>query len=94
MSQTLAIVVSDEAYRAIRHEARTVGTTTEQVAASSLEQLFRQRVDLRTPEEKAAARLRFEQHLGEIRSGRPTGADNESIDAELAREYADNHEDD
>lgn len=31
--------------------------------------------------------------FGAARLGYPTGADNESIDADLAREYANNHED-
>ncbi|MFM9963461.1 MAG: type II toxin-antitoxin system HicB family antitoxin [Planctomycetaceae bacterium] len=35
---------------------------------------------------------RFERHFGEVSSGRSDGADNESIDADLAREYGNNHE--
>ncbi len=42
--------------------------------------------------QKEEARLRFERHFGEIDSGYPNGSDNESIDADLAREYADTHE--
>ncbi|HBI43686.1 MAG TPA: hypothetical protein DDY78_12675 [Planctomycetales bacterium] len=42
--------------------------------------------------EKNAARDRFERHFGEVNLGRATGADNEGIDADLARAYADNHE--
>jgi hypothetical protein len=38
--------------------------------------------------EKQAARERFERHFGEIDLGYPTGADNEGIDADLAREHA------
>ena len=56
-------------------------------------QLFRVVPDL--PKNEAALReaaLRFERHFGEISSGLPNGADNESIDADLAREYADTHE--
>ena len=36
--------------------------------------------------------LRFERHFGEVCSGRSNSADNESIDADLAREYGDTHE--
>ncbi len=32
-------------------------------------------------------------HAGAVDLGRPTGADNESIDADLAREYGSSHED-
>jgi hypothetical protein len=34
-----------------------------------------------------SARERFERHFGSLDLGRSTGADNESIDADLAREY-------
>jgi hypothetical protein len=50
--------------------------------------------DTRTEEEKRAATEAFNRLIGSVRSGRPTGADNEQIDADLAREYGDNHEDD
>ena len=40
-----------------------------------------------------AAKERFEQHFGEVNLGHPTGADHESIDADLAREYSRTHED-
>ena len=46
----------------------------------------------RTEAEKRAARERFERHFGEIDLGNATGVDNEQIDADLAREYADTHE--
>jgi antitoxin YefM len=46
----------------------------------------------RTDAEKQAARERFESHLGEVDLGYATGVDNEQIDAELARAYADTHE--
>ena len=32
-------------------------------------------------------------HAGAVDLGRPTGADNENIDADLAREYGSSHED-
>lgn len=41
--------------------------------------------------EKQLRRERFESHFGEIQ-GDPTGANNEDIDTDLAREYASNHE--
>ena len=45
-----------------------------------------------TEAEKVAARERFEHHFGEVNLGHATGVDNERIDADLARDYADNHE--
>ncbi len=92
MSQTLSVILSDEAYRAIQQQAESVGVSTEHVAATSLESTFRHRVEIRTEAEKEAARQRFERHFGEVHSGYATGGDNELIDADLAREYADNHE--
>jgi hypothetical protein len=35
----------------------------------------------------------FERFIGAASLGHPTGADNESIDADLAREYGNTHED-
>jgi hypothetical protein len=48
--------------------------------------------DTRTEAEKAAASEAFRRVIGAYRSGRPSGADNDLIDADLAREYANNHE--
>jgi hypothetical protein len=48
--------------------------------------------DARSEAEKQAARERLWRHFGAVKSRRP-GADNEQIDADLAQEYADNHED-
>jgi hypothetical protein len=44
--------------------------------------------------DKQAARQRFENHFGEIDLGYPTGTDNERIDADLAKEYANNNQED
>ena len=45
-----------------------------------------------TEAEKKAARERFERHFGKVNLGRATGADNEGIDADLVRAYADSYE--
>ena len=45
-----------------------------------------------TDEERSAALERLLRHAGSIRTGRPTGLDNEQIDADLTREYGDTHE--
>lgn len=44
--------------------------------------------------EKEAARKRFESHFGEIDINSLIAADNEMIDADLAREYTGNHQED
>lgn len=45
-------------------------------------------------EEKEIARKRFESHFGEVQSTDPKELDNETIDADLAREYSSNHTED
>lgn len=98
MSQTLLVELSDEMYAAIQRQAAEASMSPAQVIATSLEQHFRQEHEQpkpiqRTEAELAAARERFERHIGAIDLGYPTGADNDSIDADLSREYADSHED-
>ena len=43
--------------------------------------------------EKRNGKDRFEELFGSVSLGKPTGLDNETIDADLAREYGDPHED-
>ena len=97
MSQLLKLELSDEAYAALRRLAEGAGTSPADLAARSLERQFgsttpQPRRIPRTEAEKEAARRRFESHFGELSCGYPTGADNDSIDADLAQEYAATHE--
>lgn len=99
MSQTLTLELSDEVYTVIRGHAETAGTSPAHWIATALEQQYggvraREGASVqRTEAEKQAARERFERHFGEVDLGYATGADNEQIDADLAREYAATHED-
>ena len=98
MSQTLTLELSDEVYAVIRRQAEAAGTSPAHWIANSLEQQYghlrtwQSARAQRTEAEKRAARERFERHFGEIDLGKATGVDNEQIDADLAREYADTHE--
>ncbi len=98
MSQRLTLDLSDEVYDAIQRHAEAIGTSPTRVAATWLERWFGGAGGLqdprsrRTEAEKQAARERFEGHFGAVNLGYPTGADNESIDADLAREHTDPHE--
>jgi predicted transcriptional regulator len=92
MGQSLTVELSDEVYAALRRQAQATGTSLARVAAASLERQFKGTGTLPTDAEKQAARERFERHFGEVNLGHPTGADNESIDADLAREYSSAHE--
>lgn len=99
MSQTLTLELSDETYSLIRRQAETAGATPAVWAATALERQYSRRpglaraFDPRTEEELRVARERFEQLLGKGLFGPRTDVSNESIDADLAREYASMHED-
>jgi hypothetical protein len=98
MGQTLILELSDEIYTIIQRQAEAAGTTPAHWLVKILEQQYgpphtRQRVEAwHTAAEQQAARERFERHVGEVDLVDAIGADNEQIDAELAREYADSHE--
>lgn len=98
MSQTLILELSDEVYTIIQHQAKVAGTSPARWLATTLEHQY-SRVPAwqsaptqRTAAEQQAARKRFERHFGEVDLTDATGADNEQIDADLAREYTDTHE--
>ncbi len=94
MSQTLIVELSDEVYAALQREAEAANVSPADVAATSLTQHFghippwlrstRSRSDVK----REGARERFEHHYGSVDLGYATGAENESIDADLAGEYA------
>ena len=93
MSQTLILNLSEDVYTALRQHAEAAGTSPTRLAEAALEQQFRQTAT--APSQAAdqqAARSQFERHFGAVNLGRATGIDNESIDADLAREYSEMHE--
>ena len=92
MSQSLTVELSDEVYAALRRQAQAAGTSLAHLAAALLERQFKATGALRTDAEMQACRERFERLFGEVNLGHPTGADNESIDTDLAREYSSTHE--
>lgn len=94
MSQVLTLELSDEVYAALKQQAEVAGISLAEWAATSLERQygFVSSKKLQTEAEKEAARQRFRRHAGTINLGYATGADNESIDADLARAYSDAHE--
>jgi hypothetical protein len=98
MSQTLILELSDEVYTMIQRQAEVAGTSPAHWLTKTLEQQYirghawKSALMQRTAGEQQAARARFERHFGEVDLGNATGADNEQIDADLAREYADAHE--
>jgi hypothetical protein len=93
MSQTLTLELNEHVFAAIQLQAQTIGISPAQLAATLLEQQFTPAFKLRLDEaEKTMARVKFERHFGTLEVDMFTDLDNESIDADLAREYASNHE--
>ncbi len=100
MSRTLTLELPDEVFDAINKAAEASHTNPMDVAVDWLVSRATPFADMpqtrlksqMTDEEKQAARERFRRQAGSLSLGYPTGSGNESIDADLAREYADRHE--
>ncbi len=90
MTRSLIVHLTDATFVALQLQAGAVAQSPEQTAAAALEQRFG--VAITSEAEKQAARERFRRHFGAIDLGDAAGSDNERIDADLAREYADDHE--
>ena len=91
MSQRITITLPDEIAGPLSEVARARGQTLEEFASESLAKSVPKpgQVDAASVNQ---AEQRFARWIGSVSLGRPTGADNESIDADLAREYASTHE--
>ena len=75
MSQTVTLELPDEVYETVKRRAEgTRQTPAEWITTALWQQL--------PPRDE-----RLRRHFGAVNLGDPTGADNESIDADLAREY-------
>ena len=92
MSQVLTLELSEEAYRALQQQAEIAGISVSEWITTSLEQQYGLQKKQQTEAEKEAARQRFRHHAGAIDLGYATGADNESIDADLVRAYGNQQE--
>jgi ATP-dependent exoDNAse (exonuclease V) beta subunit len=98
VSQTLILELSDAVYTLIQREAEAAGTSPAHWLAKALERQYSPPQPAQnaraqhTAAERQAARERFERHFGAVDRADAVGADNEHIDADLAREYTDAHE--
>src|SRR5262245_60574350 len=98
MGRVLTVELSEGTYTALECRAQAAAQSPAELAAAALEQRFGIPGGTQPGEPRGteagmqAARRRFERHLGAIDLGHATGADNEAIDADLARAYADEHE--
>lgn len=91
MSQTLTLELSDEVYTTLHKQAAASGTSPADLVAGLVQRAYGNG-DTRLEAERQAARERFERHFGAVNLGHAIGVDNDAIDAELAREYANAHE--
>ncbi len=90
MSQVLTLELSETDYTELKFQAELAGLSITEWAIMSLKEIKQQNsTKLITNEaEKQSARERFRRHAGAVNLGYATGADNESIDADLSKDYA------
>lgn len=84
MSRLLELELDDKVYATIQRRAQAAGT--------SPTHWIRQLLETQCLETFDADHTRIERHFGTIDSHDATAADNACIDADIAWEYADNHE--
>jgi hypothetical protein len=89
MEHKLTITLPDEVYQPLVEAALKQGRTPEEVAA---EQLSRALPKPRQPQPNGEKGASIREFFGTVSLGHPTGADNESIDRDLAREYGATHD--
>jgi hypothetical protein len=86
MTHPLTLELGDDLYQPLAQAAQQAGQTLEEWATAQL------RLCATSSARQAADLARLLAHAGAADLGRPTGADNASIDADLAREYGSPHE--
>lgn len=92
MSKTITLDVPEDLYELFRLIANASCRSIEEVALEFLTATASRSRHWTNEQEVLEARARFERHFGEVSLGFATGADNESIEADLAREYGCPHE--
>lgn len=93
MEHKLTITLPDEVFVLIAEAARRTGRTPEEEAALRLKRSAPQPSRKANAPDAQTRPDSLEQLFGSVSLGHPTGADNESIDRDLTREYAATHED-
>lgn len=92
MSQQLTLEISDEVYADLQRKSNTVGVSiTEWIVTLLSRQNSLVNNILLSPELQAKARSEFRSHAGAVRLGYTTDTDNDQIDADLAKAYADDY---
>ena len=91
MNQILTLEISEQVFTAMQLQAAKTGVSPELLAAILIEKQVTSSASLPVDEVIAeTACLKFERHFGTLPESKIT-VDNESVDADLAREYANNN---
>jgi hypothetical protein len=88
MGHKITITVPDELYQTLVDAARQFGLTPEEAALERLKQAATSKRHRQPDVDEGEKETRVETHFGTWDSGDMLSADNERIDADLAREYA------
>ncbi len=91
MSQTLTTKLSDEIYQVLQRLAPDMGITVKELAMQWVERYAKKPSAQLTDEARQAGWEHLQRHMGTENLGYATDADNERIDADLAKGYADTH---
>jgi hypothetical protein len=89
MEHKLTITLPEAVYQPLAETARTQGRTLEELAVERLAETVSRRPSVGTEGKRRGDIRRF---FGSVSSGDPRAADNERIDADLAREYGATHD--
>ena len=92
MSRILTMELPDEIYGQLEGMITSLGKTTEELVIEWVTRYASKPRPQLTETERQVAWKRLLRHMGAENLGYATGADNESIDADLAREYGSTHE--
>jgi hypothetical protein len=94
MGRVLTYEVPEELYAVLERAAQEEGIPVADWLSRYLETHLLSNHEVPTEEQRRSAVQRFEECLGSISLGYPTGTDNQGIDRDLAREYAGSHSED
>lgn len=86
MSKTLTLEIPDEVFSSFQKLAESKGETAEKFVLEIVLKNFPKTAN-NNSETAEIAEERFSRWIGAVNSGNPRSADNEQIDADIAKEY-------
>ena len=92
VESSLSPNIPNEIFVLLQQLAPQLGKTIEELTTEWVERYGSKLAPSLSEEERQAAWARLQRHCGAVSLGHATGAENESIDADLAREYDSVHE--